>query len=72
MVFNGPFKTINNLTSNEINVYIDGGEMGESLRKRLKVKVDYPDSNLLKLTSISPKSVRVKVKPPAVEESPET
>ncbi len=72
LLFNGPYKTINNLTSHEINVYIDGGEMGESRRKRLKVKVDYPHSNLLKLKSISPRRITVKVKAPAVEESPRT
>ena len=72
LVFNGPYKTINNLTSNDINVYIDGGEMGQSRQKRLRVKVQYPSSNLLKLTSISPRNVRVRVKPPPVKESPET
>ncbi len=73
LVFNGPYKTINNLTSNEIKVFIDGAEMGESRQKRLRVKVQYPSStNLLKLTNISPKSVRVKVKAPPVEKSPET
>lgn len=72
LVFNGPYKTINNLTSNEIKVYIDGAEMGGSIQKRLRVKVDYPDSNLLKLTSVTPRRIMVKVKPPAVEESPKT
>ena len=72
LVFSGPYKTIKNLTSNEIKVFIDGSEMGESRRKRLNVKVQYPSSNLLKLTSTSPTSVRVRVKPPPVEESPET
>ncbi len=72
LVFNGPYETINNLTSNEVKVFIDGAEMGESMQKRLGVKVQYPSSNLLKLTSISPRSVRVKVKAPPVEESPKT
>ncbi len=72
LVFNGPYKTINNLTSNEVEVYIDGAEMGDSTQKRLRVKVQYPSSNLLKLTSISPRNVRVKVKAPAPEESPKT
>lgn len=72
LVFSGTYKTINNLTSNEVKVYIDGAEMGGSGQKRLQVKVDYPDSNLLELTSVVPKRVRVKVKAPAVEESPET
>lgn len=72
LVFNGPYKTINNLTSNDIRVFIDGAEMGESRQKRLRVKVQYPSSNLLELTSISPESVRVKVKAPPVEESPES
>ncbi len=72
LIFNGPYKTINNLTSNEVNVYIDGSEMGESTQRNLRVKVDYPDSNLLKLTSVTPRRIRVRVKPPAVEESPQT
>jgi len=72
LVFNGPYETINNLASNEVEVFIDGAEMGESMQKRLGVKVQYPSSNLLKLTSISPRSVRVKIKPPPVEESPKT
>ena len=72
LVFNGPYKTINNLTSNEINVYIDGGKMGNSRKKRLSVEVEYPSSNLLELTSVSPRSIRVRVKPPAVKESPQT
>ncbi len=72
LVFNGPYKTINNLTSNEVNVYIDGSEMDGSTQRNLRVKVDYPDSNLLKLTSVTPRRIRVKVKPPAVEESPQT
>lgn len=72
LVFTGPYETINNLTSNEVKVFIDGAEMGESMQKRLGVKVQYPSSNLLKLTSISPRSVRVKVKAPPVEGSPKT
>ena len=72
LVFNGPYKTINNLTSDEVKVYIDGAGMGQGGQKRLQVKVDYPDSNLLKLTSVTPKRIRVKVKAPAVEESPKT
>ncbi len=72
LVFNGPYKTINNLTSDDIKVFIDGNEMGKSTRKRLSIKVQYPSANLLKLTSISPRSVRVRVKPPPVEKSPET
>lgn len=72
LIFNGPYKIINNLTSNEVNVYIDGSEMDGSTQRNLRVKVDYPDSNLLKLTSVTPRRIRVRVKPPAVEESPQT
>ncbi|MXZ12815.1 MAG: hypothetical protein F4Y78_02200 [Candidatus Dadabacteria bacterium] len=73
LVFDGPYKTINNLTSNEIKVFIDGAEMGESRQKRLRVKVQYPSStNLLKLKSLSPRTIRVRVKAPPVEESPKT
>lgn len=72
LVFNGPYKTINNLTSNDVSVYIDGSEMGGSSQKRLNVKVAYPNSNMLKLTSVTPRRIRIKVKAPAVEKSPET
>ena len=71
LVFNGPYKTINDLTSNEVKVFIDGAEMGESRNKRLRVKVQYPSSGMLKLTKTSPTSVRVRVKAPP-EESPKT
>ncbi len=70
LIFNGPYKTINNLTSNGINVYIDGNDLSKSSKKRLKVKVDYPNANLLKLSSITPKRIMVKVKKSAVEKSP--
>lgn len=72
LVFNGPYKTINDLTSNDVKVFIDGAEMGESTRKRLKVRVQYPSSDLLKLTSISPGSIRVRIKAPVAQESPTT
>ena len=73
LVFNGPYKTINNLTSDDKKVFIDGADMGGSTQKKLSVKVQYPSSsNLLKLKSISPRSVRVKVKAPPAQESPET
>ena len=70
LVFNGPYKTINDLTSNDVKVFIDGTEMGESRQKRLRVKVQYPSSDLLKLTKTSPRSVRVRVKPPPRKNPP--
>ena len=72
LVFNGPYKTINDLTSNDVKVFIDGAEMGESRQKRLRVRVQHPSSDLLKLTSISPGSIRVRVKAPVAQESPTT
>ena len=72
LVFNGPYETINDLASNEVEVFIDGAEMGGSTQKRLSVKVEYPGSNLLELTSISPKSVGIRIKEPPAEESPGT
>lgn len=72
LVFNGPYKTINDLKSDEVKVFIDGAEMDESGQKRLQVKVQYPGSELLKLTKTSPTSVMVRVKTPPPEESPET
>lgn len=72
LVFNGPYKTINDLTSNDVKVFIDGAEMGESRQKRLRVRVQHPSSDLLKLTSISPGSIRIRVKAPVAQESPTT
>ncbi len=72
LLFSGPYKTINNLTSDDIKVYIDGAEMNESEERILPVKVDYPDSNLLKLARVIPKRIKVKLQVPAEKESPNT
>lgn len=62
LVFDGPYKAINNLKSGEIRVFIDGKDMGKKKKRDLKVKVDYPGSNLVRLTSVSPDKIRVTVK----------
>lgn len=69
LVFNGPYKSINNLKSSEIEVFIDGKDMGGERKKDLEVKVDYPGSNLLELASVSPEKITITVKTPPVEPS---
>lgn len=62
LVFNGPYKSINNLKSSEIKVFVDGKEMGNEKKKDLRVNVDYPGSDLLELTSVSPEKITITVK----------
>ena len=62
LVFDGPYKAINNLKSGEIRVFIDGKDMGKKNKRDLKVKVDYPGSNLLRLTSVNPEKISITVK----------
>ena len=69
LVFDGPYKSINNLKSSEIKVFVDGKDMGKKKEKDLKVNVDYPESNLLRLTSVSPEKIRITVKTPPEQSS---
>ena len=71
LTFKGTYKAINKLTSDDIDVFIDGAEMGRSKGKKLKVKVNYPDSNLLELTGLNPKKINIKINRP-LQETPKT
>ncbi len=64
LAFEGPFSIINKLNSKDIELYVDGSDIkgtGESKTHNLKVSVDYPHKDVLKLTRQSPKTIAVKV-----------
>lgn len=62
--FEGPFSIINSLSSEDIELYVDGRDIRESNnnnRYRLKVSVDYPYKDLLKLKKQFPETVEIKL-----------
>jgi len=64
LVFEGPYSLINELKSNDIEVYIDGNNLN-SLKPgtyKLKVMVDYPNSSTVNLLKQSPENVNVVIK----------
>ncbi len=64
LTFEGPFSIINNLSSNDIELYVDGSSINksrESKRYTLKVGVNYPHKDVLKLTKQSPKTVEIRL-----------
>lgn len=63
LVFDGPYSIINNLNSKDIEVFVDGESLNETSNgtHKLKVKVNYPHPESLKLTKITPKSIQVKI-----------
>lgn len=64
ITFEGPFSIINKLNSKDIELYVDGsGLKGTDGKKthELKVTVDYPHKDTLRLTRQSPKSIAVRL-----------
>lgn len=64
LTFEGPFSIINNLNSKDIELYVDGSEIkspGNNKTHNLKVSVNYPHKDILKLTKQSPKTIAVKL-----------
>ncbi len=61
--FEGPFSIINNLSSEDIELFVDGSDISNNSNKthKLKVSVDYPHKELLKLKSQSPKTIEIKL-----------
>ena len=62
--FEGPFSIINSLSSDDIELYVDGRDIRESNnnnRYKLKVSVDYPYKDLLKLKKQFPETVEIKL-----------
>lgn len=64
LIFDGPYKTINELKSSEVKVFVDGNDMGGRKEKDIQVKVDYPKSTNLKLSAVRPKTIKVTVTNP--------
>lgn len=64
LAFEGPFSIINDLSSKDIELYVDGidiKETGIGKTHNLKISVNYPHKNVLKLTKQSPKTIAVKL-----------
>lgn len=63
IIFNGPYNIINSLKSDDIDVFLDGSTINKDKKEAetLKVNVNYPYPDSLKLTKISPKTVKIKV-----------
>ncbi len=61
--FEGPFSVINNLSSEDIELFVDGSDINNNNNKthKLKVSVDYPHKELLKLKSQSPTTIEIKL-----------
>ena len=64
LTFEGPFSIINNLSGNDIELFVDGSDINKTNRTKsytLKVGVNYPNKNVLKLTKQSPKTIQIKL-----------
>lgn len=64
LAFEGPFSIINNLNSNDIELYVDGSDINktnENKKYKLKVGVNYPYKDILKLTKQTPKTIEIKL-----------
>jgi len=61
--FEGPFSIINNLNSEDIELLVDGSNIntGNTKTHKLKVTVNYPHKDLLKLKRQSPKTIEIKL-----------
>jgi YbbR domain-containing protein len=63
VAFEGPYSLIKNLNSNDIEVYVDVGNLKESDKKlqRLNVSVSYPFTSSIKLKKQEPKTLEIKL-----------
>ena len=64
LTFEGPFSIINNLSGNDIELFVDGSDINKTNRTKnytLKVGVNYPNKDVLKLTKQSPKTIQIKL-----------
>ena len=59
LIFVGPYNLINNLKSEDINLFIDANTKTNKKLNSLIINVTYPNPEFLKLTNISPKTVDV-------------
>jgi len=64
LAFEGPFSIINNLSSEDIELFVDGSDINKSNQNKnytLKVGVNYPYKDILKLKKQSPKTIKIKL-----------
>lgn len=63
LLFGGPYNLINNLKSEDIDVFLDGRDLdiGNNKSVDLEVKVDYPYPDSINLKNISPNTVNIKL-----------
>ena len=63
IIFDGPYSIINNLSSNDIEVYVDAKDISSdnSGNHKLRVQVDYPDPDNLNLNKLSPETIEIKL-----------
>ena len=63
IIFDGPYSLINDLSSNDIDVYVDAKDLSndESGKHKLRVKVDYPNPNNLHLNKLSPEMIEIMI-----------
>jgi len=64
LAFEGPFSIINNLSSEDIELFVDGSDINKSNQNKkytLKVGVNYPYKDILKLKKQLPKTIEIKL-----------
>lgn len=64
LAFEGPFSIINNLSSEDIELFVDGSNINKSNQTKkytLKVGVNYPYKDILKLKKQSPKTIDIRL-----------
>ncbi|HEY7535122.1 MAG TPA: CdaR family protein [Thermodesulfobacteriota bacterium] len=64
LVFEGPYSIIKDLSSNDINVFIDADKIkigSKQKIQRLKVKVDYPHKESITLTKQVPEEIEIRL-----------
>lgn len=63
LAFDGPYSHVNKLNSDDISVYVDANDLknAEIGKHELPIRVDYPNSDSLNLSSVSPKIVEISI-----------
>jgi len=63
IIFDGPYSIINNLSSKDIEVYVDARDIrsANSGNHKLRVKVDYPNPDNLNLYKLTPETIEIRV-----------
>jgi len=63
LIFDGPYTLINDLNSDDIDVYVDAKDLSNenSGNHKLRVRVDYPNPNNLNLNKLTPETIEIKI-----------